>query len=114
MHSIFCQELEQFDDTSHRWIDLAWTEGNAEPNTIVTLEVTMANFKGVLGRICTIISDQEANIADMNFLERKQDYYRIAIDVELSDVEHLDRVTTAIEADSDVAQVTQPRRGYTM
>ncbi|MEM7241625.1 MAG: bifunctional (p)ppGpp synthetase/guanosine-3',5'-bis(diphosphate) 3'-pyrophosphohydrolase [Pseudomonadota bacterium] len=114
VHSIFCKELEQFDDTSHRWIDLAWTEGQAEPNTIVTLEVTMANFKGVLGRICTIISDQEANIADMNFLERKQDYYRIAIDVELLDVEHLDRVVTAIEADSDVAQVIQPRRGYSM
>ncbi len=114
VHSISCPELQQFDDTSHRWIDLAWTEGSAEANNVVTFEVTMANYKGVLGRICTAISDQDANIADMEFLERKQDYFRIAIDVELSDVAHLDRVATAIEADTDVANVLQPRREQAM
>ena len=110
VHAISCPVLEKLDDSNHRWIDLTWSEGEAEANNIVTLVVTMANFKGVLGRICTLISELEANIADMDFLERKQDYYRIAIDVELSDVEHLDRVVTAIEADSDVAQITQPKR----
>jgi len=46
----------------------------------------------------------------MHFSDRKQDFYRIAIDIEVRDVEHLANIVTAVEADSDVAQVVQSRR----
>jgi (p)ppGpp synthase/HD superfamily hydrolase len=110
VHSIHCDTLIEYEDQTDRWIDLTWTKGHSETVNKVTIEVTMANFSGVLGRICILISEQDSNIVDMHFSDRKQDFYRIAIDIQVRDVEHLENIITAVEADSDVAQVLQSRR----
>ena len=70
----------------------------------------MANDSGVLGRICTLIGEQRANITDIVFTERKPDFFRMVIDMEVRDMEHLTHVLTAIDADSDVAQVRRFRQ----
>ena len=110
VHSIHCDTLIDYEDQTDRWIDLTWTKGRSDSVNKVTIEVTMANFSGVLGRICILISEQDSNIIDMHFSDRKQDFYRIAIDIQVRDVEHLENIVTAVEADSDVAQVLQSRR----
>lgn len=110
VHSMHCETLIEYEDKSDRWIDLAWTKGHSATVNKVTIEVTMANFSGVLGRICILISEQDSNIIDMHFSDRKQDFYRIAIDIAVRDVQHLENIITAVEADSDVAQVLQSRR----
>ena len=70
----------------------------------------MANDAGVLGRICTLIGEQRANITDIVFTDRKPDFFRMVIDIEVRDMEHLTHVLTAIDADSDVAQVRRFRQ----
>ena len=74
------------------------------------VEITLANDAGVLGRICTLIGEQRANITDIVFTDRKPDFYRMVIDVEVRDMEHLTHVLTAIDADSDVAEVRRFRQ----
>jgi len=71
--------------------------------------LTIANGAGVLGRICTIIGEQKANISDLTFVDRKPDFYRLIIEVELRDAEHLHMLLTALEAESDVAHVERIR-----
>ena len=78
-------------------------------STPSALEITIANDAGVLGRICTLIGEQKANITDLRFTDRKPDFYRLVVDVELRDVEHLHMVLTALEAETDVAQVARYR-----
>ena len=39
----------------------------------------MANDAGVLGRICTLIGEQRANITDIVFTDRKPDFYRMVL-----------------------------------
>lgn len=109
-HTIHCENLAKYEDQSNRWIDLHWTQGRNEPNNNVTVEVTMANDAGVLGRICTLIGEQNANIADLQFTERKPDFYRMTIEIQVRDVKHLHHVITAVEADSDVANVKRTRQ----
>ena len=41
--------------------------------------------------------------------DRKPDFYRMVVDVELRDIEHLHAVRLALEADSDVAEVSRLR-----
>jgi GTP diphosphokinase / guanosine-3',5'-bis(diphosphate) 3'-diphosphatase len=110
-HTIHCEKLADYEDQSNRWIDLRWTQGRNDPNNNVTVQVTMANDPGVLGRICTLIGEQHANIADLQFMERKPDFYLMSIEIQVRDVEHLHNVMTAIEADSDVASVGRTRLG---
>ena len=50
-----------------------------------------------------------ANIIDVVFLERKHDFYRIRIEIHVSDVQHLLNIITSIEADTDIAEVLRFR-----
>lgn len=105
VHRIDCDKLIGYEEEPDRWIDLHWPEGGRMADQNAKIEVTMTNDAGVLGRICTLVGEQNANISDLKFTDRKQDFYRMVIDIEVRDVEHLIHVLTAVEADSDVAQV---------
>jgi GTP pyrophosphokinase/guanosine-3',5'-bis(diphosphate) 3'-pyrophosphohydrolase len=109
VHAIDCPALEEFEDQTARWVDLRWHSGRHAPVYTATLDLTISNDAGVLGRICTLIGEQKANISDLRFTDRKPDFYRLIIDVDLRDVEHLHMVMTALEAETDVAQITRYR-----
>ncbi len=109
VHAIDCDALAMYEDQPERWLDLRWHEGRHPADNTVTLDITISNAAGVLGRICTLIAEQSANISDLSFLDRKPDYYRILVDVDLRDAEHLHTVMTALEADSDVASLARHR-----
>ena len=109
IHAIDCPALEEFEDQPARWVDLHWQEGSHPPVYSVALKITISNDAGVLGHICTLIGAQKANISDLNFIARKPDFYSLVVEVELRDAEHLHRVLTALEAETDVAQVERWR-----
>ncbi len=109
VHAIACEALAELEDELDRWVDLHWHEGEHAALNPITLDVTIGNEFGVLGRICTLIGEQKANISDLHFIDRKPDYFRILIDVNVRDVEHLHGVMTAIDADSDVASQSRHR-----
>jgi GTP diphosphokinase / guanosine-3',5'-bis(diphosphate) 3'-diphosphatase len=109
IHAIDCPALEEFEEQPARWVDLHWHSGRHAPRHTVSLDVTISNDAGVLGRICTLIGEQKANISDLRFTDRKPDFYRLIIDVDLRDVEHLHMVMTALEAETDVAQIARHR-----
>ena len=109
VHAIDCPALEEFEDQPERWVDLHWDAGRHPAIHTVSLEVTISNNSGVLGRICTLIGEQKANISNLHFIDRKPDYYRLIVEVDLRDVEHLHAVMTAMEAESDVATIERHR-----
>ncbi len=109
VHAIDCPALVDYEEQPERWVDLRWQEGMHRAVNSVTLDLTISNDAGVLGRICTLIGEQSANISDLHFVDRKPDYYRLLIDVDLRDAEHLHRVMTALEAESNVSSISRHR-----
>ncbi|MGB0900256.1 RelA/SpoT family protein [Halocynthiibacter sp.] len=109
VHGIDCPVLGELEDQTERWVDLHWHSGRHAAEHTVTMNVTISNDSGVLGRICTLIGEQKANISDLKFVERKPDFYRLLIDIDLRDAEHLHMVMMGLEADSDVASVERFR-----
>ncbi len=109
IHAIDCDALAEVQEDSGRWVDLHWQEGRHPAVHAVSFDLTIANDSGVLGRICTLIGEQQANISDLVFIDRKPDFYRLIVDAELRDVEHLHAIMLALEADSDVAAVRRHR-----
>jgi GTP diphosphokinase / guanosine-3',5'-bis(diphosphate) 3'-diphosphatase len=109
VHAIDCPALEEFENQTGRWVDLQWHSGRHAPVYTISMDVTISNDSGVLGRICTLIGEQKANISDLRFTDRKPDFYRLLIDADLRDVEHLHMVMTALEAETDVAQISRHR-----
>ena len=109
VHAIDCEKLSDYDDQPQRWLDLHWHGGTHPAVYVVSIDITIGNDAGVLGRICTLIGEQKANISDLNFVDRKPDFYRLLIDVELRDAEHLHSILTALDAESDVAEAERSR-----
>ena len=109
VHAIDCDALVDYEDQPERWVDLHWQEGIHAPIYAVTLDMTITNDAGVLGRICTLIGEQKANISDLKFIERKPDYYRLMMDIDVRDAEHFHRVQTALEAESNVSSISRHR-----
>lgn len=109
VHAIDCETLSEFEDEPERWIDLHWHSGTHPAAYVTTLDLTIGNDAGVLGRICTLIGEKKANISDLVFVDRKPDFYRLHIHVELRDKEHLHSLLLTLEAESDVASVERFR-----
>ena len=108
-HAMDCPALGELEDQPDRWIDLRWHSGRHAAVNTVSLEVTIANAAGVLGRVCSVAGDLKANISDLHFLDKKPDYYRLQVDVDLRDIEHLHTILTALDAESDVARIARMR-----
>ncbi|MGR3271986.1 bifunctional (p)ppGpp synthetase/guanosine-3',5'-bis(diphosphate) 3'-pyrophosphohydrolase [Thalassococcus profundi] len=109
VHTIDCAALAEAEEQPGRWIDLHWASGNHPAGYAVTLDLTIGNDAGVLGRICTLIGEQKANISNLQFVDRKPDFFRLLLDVELRDVEHLHSLMSALDAESDVASIERRR-----
>ncbi|QBF30008.1 bifunctional (p)ppGpp synthetase/guanosine-3',5'-bis(diphosphate) 3'-pyrophosphohydrolase [Thalassococcus sp. S3] len=109
VHAIDCDRLGDYEDQLSRWVDLHWHDGTHPAVYGTTLDLTIGNDAGVLGRICTLIGEKKANISDLDFVDRKPDFYRILINVELRDVEQLHSLMLTLEAESDVASVERYR-----
>jgi guanosine-3',5'-bis(diphosphate) 3'-pyrophosphohydrolase len=105
VHAIACDALASFEDEADLWIDLHWHAGTHPAIYEVPLELTIGNDAGVLGRVCTLIGETGANISDLNFLDRKPDFYRLHIYVQLRDLAHLHSLMKALETESDIASV---------
>ena len=109
VHTMDCDRLSEYESQPERWVDLQWHSGLHPAAYDVTLDMTIGNGAGVLGRICSLIGEKKANISDLDFIDRKPDFFRLRIDVELRDVEQLHSLMLTLEADSDVAAVERHR-----
>ncbi|WP_238366809.1 RelA/SpoT family protein [Mesobacterium pallidum] len=109
VHAIDCEALAEYEDEPDRWLDLHWQPGTHAAVYDMTIDLTIGNDAGVLGRICTLIGERKANISNLEFIDRKPDFYRLLIHVELRDIEQLHTLMTALEAESDVAAVERFR-----
>jgi len=110
VHAINCDSLERFEEKPELWVDLHWHDGKHAAIYPVTLQLTISNDAGVLGRVCTVVGEAGANISDLKFVDRKPDFFKIDISVDLSDVEHLVSVLSRLEAEPEVATITRLRR----
>ncbi|MDA7966004.1 bifunctional (p)ppGpp synthetase/guanosine-3',5'-bis(diphosphate) 3'-pyrophosphohydrolase [Ruegeria sp.] len=109
VHAIDCDRLSEFESEPDRWVDLHWHSGTHPAVYGAALDLTIGNDAGVLGRICTLIGEKKANISNLEFVDRKPDFYRLLISVELRDLEQLHSLMLMLEAESDVAAVERFR-----
>ena len=110
VHAIDCSDLTAFEDMPELWLDLHWHSGKHGAVYPVSFDMTISNDAGVLGRVCTLIGESQGNISDLEFLERNPDFYRLTMNVELRDIEHLHALTTVLEAEVQVASLKRLRR----
>ena len=102
VHRVDCKEIPWGQDGARIVQGLNWHEGPFVPIHPVAITASLTNRAGVLGRICNLIGEQNSNISDLLFLERKPKEYRILFEVQVRDCTHLDHVLSAMRTDLEV------------
>ena len=106
VHTIDCESLESFQETPERWIDLAWDLGKAAEKVHVgRLTVIVANQRGTLAHLTTVVADNLGNINNLKITDRNKDFFEFALDIEVEDNKHLNEIIAALRAVSTVSSV---------
>lgn len=110
VHAIDCPLLAEHEDSLATWLDLRWDE-DADQTTehVARIDLALANEPGALGSVCVLIGEQRANIDNIMVTDRKPDFFRVRVDLEVRDVKHLAGIVTALEAQSIINEVVRPR-----
>lgn len=110
LHAIDCPTLAEHEDAMERWMDVAWAPAASQcADHAAKLGLTLANEPGALGEVCGLIGASGANIDGVEVLDRKPDYHRIRMDLEVRDLRHLTNVLTALSAQPVVAEALRLR-----
>ncbi|MGH7037069.1 MAG: RelA/SpoT family protein [Stellaceae bacterium] len=109
IHTIDCETLENFADTPERWLDVAWSSGEAEQVHVGRINVTIANEPGNLGSLTTVIGKQGGNISNLKITNRSTDFFEIMIDIQVADVKHLTTIIAALRATPVINSVERAR-----
>ncbi|KAA5604594.1 bifunctional (p)ppGpp synthetase/guanosine-3',5'-bis(diphosphate) 3'-pyrophosphohydrolase [Roseospira marina] len=110
IHTIDCDQLEQFQDTPERWLDLSWDEDATVNAHTGRLSVVVGNHQGSLAELTTVIAKNLGNISNLKITGRTADFFDMIIDVEVRDVRHLTNIIAALRASNAVNSVERSRR----
>jgi GTP pyrophosphokinase len=104
IHTADCETLESFRDSPERWVDVAWDLG-PEGNHVGRLKLLVVNERGALGRLSTVIANNEGNIVNLKMTNRSADFFEMVIDVEVKGARHLTEIIAALRATNAVNTV---------
>ncbi|EKE03162.1 MAG: hypothetical protein ACD_20C00238G0002 [uncultured bacterium] len=103
VHREECKSLNTVDSERIMYINWAQTDTTRVYVTKILVEVIdrLGVFKDVLGKI----SDHRANITSANIKTRNKTFALIEVEIEITDIEHLNKITSSITSVSDVVSV---------
>ena len=100
VHAIDCLELASGVDAD--WIDLSW--GERSQGAIGRLNVVLYNRPGTLAEMAGMFARNNANVMNLELLQRDDPFHTYSVDLEVQDLAHLTRIISALRATDAVAQ----------
>jgi GTP pyrophosphokinase len=110
IHTIDCDQLEQFSDQPERWLDLAWDAGSDTQHHVGRVNLVVSNEPGSLGTLSTVIAKNMGNITNLKITNRSTDFFDMIMDIDVRDVRHLVNIIAALRATAAVSSVERARR----
>ncbi len=101
VHVIDCARLAEYEDGGGEWIDLKWkprTEGDGGVLVVGRIHVTTVHRPGALALLCKTVSDAQANIVNIQTLNRSSDFFDFAFDIEVDSSKRLTHIVAAMRA----------------
>ena len=109
IHTIDCDQLEQYSNEPERWLDLSWEDdASIDPHT-GRLALVVGNQMGSLSELSTVIAKNLGNITNLKITGRSADFFDMIVDVEVRDVRHLTNIIAALRASNAVNSVERAR-----
>lgn len=106
VHTIDCETLESFHEMPERWVDISWDLGATEDTAhIGRLNLVVANQRGGLANLATVVADSQGNIVNLKITNRTSELFEMLLDIEVHDSKHLNNIMAALRGISVVSSV---------
>ncbi|MGE0700365.1 MAG: RelA/SpoT AH/RIS domain-containing protein, partial [Hyphomicrobiaceae bacterium] len=103
---VFQIHSPQLKDFEHeRWIDVTWDVDEDNPDRFpARILVTALNEPGTLAQIAQTIGEEDGNIDNLRMLRRGSDFTEMLIEVEVWNLQHLNRIINGLRSRPVVSQ----------
>jgi len=108
VHTIDCDNLEQYAETPERWLDISWEGADANVH-VGRVDLVVSNEPGALGAVTTVIAKNMGNIINLKITNRTTEFFEMIIDIEVRDVKHLTNIIAALRATPAINSVERAR-----
>ncbi len=105
IHTMDCETLENYSDSPERWIDVAWERDQGESKHIGRLRAHLSHEPSALATVTNVIAKEMGNINNLKIVNRSSDFFELLIDVEVSDLRHLNNILANLRSKEVVQSV---------
>ncbi len=106
VHAANCNNINEFKNNPEKWIDIQWGDG-IEGCFPVELRLDVVNQRGVLATIAAAISEQEANIENVDMEERDGRHSALLFTVSVRDRRHLATIMRRLRRIDNVIRIVR-------
>ncbi|GMR07379.1 MAG: bifunctional GTP diphosphokinase/guanosine-3',5'-bis pyrophosphate 3'-pyrophosphohydrolase [Gammaproteobacteria bacterium] len=104
IHNQHCHNVGEYRKLPEKWIDVKW-EKDVAGDFSVELRVDLANQRGALAIVASVIADMEANIETVNMQEKDGLYSSILFTIGVQDRKHLATIMRRLRSISMVVRI---------
>lgn len=106
VHTHDCETLQRYADEPDRWLDVTWSdEPSHDDKYTARLRVIIFNRLGALAALTTAIGKNAGNILNLKIVNRTDEFFDVIIDVEVTDIAHLNTLMAALRSASHIHTV---------
>ena len=108
VHTIDCASLESFHEMPERWVDISWDlESTADMTHTGRLNLVVANQRGGLASVATVVANGQGNITNLRITGRTVTLMEMLLDIEVSDSKHLNDIMASLRGIAAVSKVSR-------
>jgi GTP pyrophosphokinase len=108
IHAADCRSLENFAAAPERFLDIDW-DASALGGQVGRIIVETRNRPSALASLTETVAQQDGVVSGLKVNHRDPESCEIAIDVEVTDLRHLERIMGALRAPADNLRVERAR-----
>ncbi len=106
IHYRSCKNIAEFRNQPEKWIDVQWEE-NIERDFATHIRMYATNQRGVLATVAAAISEQEANILNVEIEDKDDRDTLLEFDIEVRDRQHLAQVIRRIRRIKHISHISR-------
>ncbi|MCB1741482.1 MAG: bifunctional (p)ppGpp synthetase/guanosine-3',5'-bis(diphosphate) 3'-pyrophosphohydrolase [Gammaproteobacteria bacterium] len=110
VHTTWCKNIAEYADRPERWVDVAW-EADLDAEFPVEIRIEVTDRKGTLATVAAAISDQGANIENVNLESRDGLHSTLNFIIAVRNRVHLARIIRRVRTIPTVSRIYRATRG---
>ncbi len=108
IHIDTCKEFSKINVNNSKIINVRWKDFvKGKDEFVAKINVVIKNEIGSLGSLSSIIGKSMSNIRNLHITERNSDFFKIELEIDVIDLEHLSKVIVSLRASDFIENVTR-------